>query len=522
VRRRALGLIAAAFAALVVAGPGGAATVTVLVRPDVSLDRLAERGAVGLLVPGSGATVTGRGALAALVRGRVVNSAIATVPGGAPAIALGRRPAATTIYVSLPPPGRHHNTTRYPIAIVGGGYRGLLVSGTTHIPGLVAISDVAPTVRALQQGKKPVLRWRDDSNAAHDLRALDRHLTRAHDERTAALLAIVAGLVIFLVPAVFLRSLVSARAALLAPLAMIAIALVLSALDVTDPLTLVGVGAGGCIAAVAAGSSDRRFVSAVALFLVGFLVVLVGWPEVNALVSFGPHPDGGVRFYGVTNQVETVLLAPVIAAVALSGPAVAAALGALALLTVGWSRAGADGGGLVVYAVGLGVVAFLRLRPGSEARRRWAPAAVVVSIALALALVAIDAATGGSNHVTHALGGGPGSLARDFARRMHLSWAGTASSPVRSVLVVASIIGLVWFATRTPRTPALTAVLVAIAVSVLVNDTPVDVLGFGALSCIALWAWQRAAPEASAGATSVSGSSAAARPPSRPRTPATR
>jgi hypothetical protein len=146
----------------------------------------------------------------------------------------------------------------------------------------------------------------------------------------------------------------------------------------------------------------------------------------------------------------------------------------------------------------------------------------VGSIALALALVAIDAATGGSNHVTHALGGGPGSLARDFGRRMHLSWAGTASSPVRSVLVVASIIGLVWFATRPLRSAALTAVLVAVGVSVLVNDTPVDVLGFGSLSCIALWAWQRAEPGTGEQAASVSGNSAEARFPSRPRTPATR
>ena len=31
--------------------------------------------------------------------------------------------------------------------------------------------------------------------------------------------------------------------------------------------------------------------------------------------------------------------------------------------------------------------------------------------------------------------------------------------------------------------------LVAIGVSLLVNDTPVDVLGYGALGCLALTAW---------------------------------
>ena len=32
--------------------------------------------------------------------------------------------------------------------------------------------------------------------------------------------------------------------------------------------------------------------------------------------------------------------------------------------------------------------------------------------------------------------------------------------------------------------------LVGIAVSLLVNDTPVDVLGYGALGCLALTAWE--------------------------------
>ena len=38
--------------------------------------------------------------------------------------------------------------------------------------------------------------------------------------------------------------------------------------------------------------------------------------------------------------------------------------------------------------------------------------------------------------------------------------------------------------------------LVGIGVSLLVNDTPVDVLGYGALGCLALTAWGRPAPDA--------------------------
>src|SRR5262249_18396503 len=111
-------------------------------------------------------------------------------------------------------------------------------------------------------------------------------------------------------------------------------------------------------------------------FLAAYLVVLVTWPEVNALAIVGPHPDGGGRFYGVTNEVETLLLVPV-----LPGGPLAAALG---LVVVGWSKAGADGGGLVVLAAALIALWF---------RGRW----VVLAIPVALALVGLDAALGGSS-----------------------------------------------------------------------------------------------------------------------------
>ena len=35
------------------------------------------------------------------------------------------------------------------------------------------------------------------------------------------------------------------------------------------------------------------------------------------------------------------------------------------------------------------------------------------------------------------------------------------------------------------------AMLVGLGVSLVVNDTPVDVLGYGALGCLALTAWER-------------------------------
>ncbi len=105
-------------------------SVAVIVVPRFAPSAYADRGAVGLLVPGAGSTVSRERALASLVRGRVVSSLVDL--DGTPAIQLADRPATTTIYVSLPPPGSHHNVTRYPVAIIGPGYRGVLTSGSTR------------------------------------------------------------------------------------------------------------------------------------------------------------------------------------------------------------------------------------------------------------------------------------------------------------------------------------------------------------------------------------------------------
>src|SRR5205823_12652735 len=157
----------------------------------------------------------------------------------------------------------------------------------------------------------------------------------------------------------------------------------------------------------------------VALF-VFFFAALWAQPRWNSLAALGPRPDGGGRFYGVNNQVSTLLLSPALVLGALAGPA----LPAVALLIVAGMVAsfiGAQADGLVVYLAGFLVLAWRTAgrRPGTAR----AAAAVAVAAGAALALVAIDAAFGGSSHITHAVGGGPGTLAGDLAHRIHLSAA---------------------------------------------------------------------------------------------------
>ena len=146
----------------------------------------------GLVVPGEGATVSRRSALASLLRGELGNALVnGGLPGGTARISLAHRTAQITFYVALPPPGKHHNVVRYPIAVVGPGYHGLLTSGATHLDGLISIADVAPSVVSLQTGKRPRIRSRASADPLAYLHQFDERLTRAHDSRTGATFVVV-------------------------------------------------------------------------------------------------------------------------------------------------------------------------------------------------------------------------------------------------------------------------------------------------------------------------------------------
>src|SRR5919206_4938756 len=157
--------------------------VAVRVVPVFAPESYAKRGAVGSMVPASGSNVSRETALLSLTHGKLENSLLGGKPPGKPLISLGGPPAQITIYVALPRPGKHHNFARYPIAIVGGGYRGLLLSSSTRIPGLVSIADVAPTVRSLERGEKPILISRAAGDAVAEVETMNERLDAAHFAR---------------------------------------------------------------------------------------------------------------------------------------------------------------------------------------------------------------------------------------------------------------------------------------------------------------------------------------------------
>jgi len=495
---RAAGLLVAVAAlAHGVPAAGAATDVAVVIVPPFDPATYADRGALGLLVPGAGATVSREAAVASLIRGKVENALLGGVPSGRPRIVLSTRPGPVTVYVSLPPPGRHRNTRRYPIAVVGPGFHGRLDSSTTRIPGLLSIADVAPFVLALRQGGDSPVTVHPDPDAPADLARLDRRLTQTHDARAWAQFALV---MLMLIPAglaALTRLAAVGRAALLAAPTALLVSLLLSAVGVTRPtvLDLALAGVSVVVIATAAALTDRWPFLATALVgvFVVYLLVLDLWPAVNALAVIGPHPDGGVRFYGMTNVVETLLLGAALAVAALVGVRWLPPVAALSFSTLVLSATGADAGGAIVFAAAL--LAFAIVAIGAALTPRRIAVVLVAAVALTLALIGIDAAAGGASHATHAVAGGPGALLGDIGRRIHLSALAATANWHAPLIVVGCLAILAWLATRRPVPTTVRALVVGVAVSLVVNDSPTDVASFGMLSAMTLLAWERTRPE---------------------------
>ncbi|MGH2932537.1 MAG: hypothetical protein ACRDKK_06700, partial [Gaiellaceae bacterium] len=291
------------------------------------------------------------------------------------------------------------------------------------------------------------------------------------------------------------RSTFWARASLLIVPVGLSTALALSALEMTEPATVVSVLAVimAAVALVLARFTRDQIAFAAALLAIFpvYLLVLGISTETSSLAVIGPRPENGGRFYGFNNQLETLVLAPALLGAYLLGRRLLPAVAVLAVVTVGASFAGADGGGVLVLLAGF-LFLWLRLRGVPLTLRNLAltGAAVVV---LGLLLVGLDAAFGGESHVTRSISGGPAQLAEDIGDRLVASAEGVVSTWHSALVIGVSIPVLVWVALRRPRYAALDALLVAVVVSLIVNDAPREVSGFGALSALALRFWHETA-----------------------------
>jgi hypothetical protein len=441
---------------------------------DSAFKVLAERGAVGLLRPSYGPTTNRRRALAELVRGTEVNSRLGGVPRGRPLINTNKTSVVPDcrhcIVVQLPPRGRPTSNDRlYRIAVIGGGFHGLLTSPTTHISGLVSVVDIAPT----DLGGHPTtsLRWTPAKPAAAlgQLSSLD-HAIGANNRLKFAALFILAGVLLAL-------ALLGLRAAVTAVPAALLVNLALGIGQVSNEVLLcAAMSAGTVLAALALSRLCRSESALLALFggvVALYAFVMVTHPEWQAVNPFGPTQNS--RFWGIGNQIETLLLAPLLAGAFLArrrfGILGFVVFGVFGLVVMTDNRLGADGGGAIALGVALAVLGARLFKLGTKGF-----VGLLASAAFAvLWIVSQGLAQPGPNHLRSAFADHGAGLFSSLASRVPLSYVPALHAwqfvvPLLFVLAVA--FALSWrFAGQQSTRDILLAFGVAIVTSLLVNDS---------------------------------------------------
>jgi hypothetical protein len=440
---------------------------------DSMFAALAHRGAVGLLRPGFGPTTNRRRALAELVRGAEVNARLGGVPPGKPLISASkgtgdRMPRCRMcIVLELPPRGRLvANDRLYRIAVIGRNFHGLLTSATTHIPGLVSIVDVEPTALGHAVGG---LSWTASQNTVASLDRLDSQIW-SNNRLKFAVLFILAGLLL-------LFALLGLRAGATAIPAALLVNLALGIGHVSNEVLLVaGISAGTALVALGLARLCRSEGALLTLYggvVALYALVMVARPEWQAINPFGPTQNS--RFWGIGNQVETLLLAPLLAGALLArrrfGFVGFALFGIFGLIVMTDNRLGADGGGAIALGLALAVLGTRLFRLSvSGFVGLLASAAVAV-----LWIVSRGLARRGPDHLRSAFSDHGAGLIASIESRVPLAYVPALHEwplVVPLAVVLVTLFGVAWRHARQRATQdLLLAFGIALATSLLVNDS---------------------------------------------------
>jgi hypothetical protein len=437
---------------------------------DATFADLADRGAVGVFRPGYGPTTNRRRALAELVRGAETNARLGGVPKGKPLIAAGKASVFPDchmcIVLQLPPRGAPSANDRlYRIAVLGRGFRGLLTSPTTRIPGLVSIVDIAPTALGYVRGG---LSWSATRSAAADATRLDAQI-HGEDRLKYAGVFIAAGILI-------LFALLGWRAARTAIPAALLANLLLGVFHVTNEVAICAV----LVVATALGAlwlargcrDDLALLGLIVVVLLSYALVYAKQPAWAAVTPLGP--DQNLRFWGIGDQIGTLLFAPL-----LMGAVIARQrLGWLAFLAFSLfgiflmtdNRLGANGGGAIGLGLALAVL-------GARLSRRGLLALVALltaSAAIVLAIVKHGLASPGPNHLRSAFGNGIMGFIDVAAHRVPLVYAPALHDwpltlPLAVLFIASGVLAYRVTRSRSAR-DLLFAMTVGLVASLLVND----------------------------------------------------
>jgi hypothetical protein len=427
------------------------------------------------------------------------------------------------ITIERPPPAKNEALA---IGIAGRGFDGNLTSDSTRLDGYVLSTDVAPTI--LERFGIPIpeemsgqpIRAEAPVDVA-EIVALGERMSTISERRgpvvgvSLAIWLVALGLAIALTrgrlarPGVRLFGL----AVVYLPLLLLAGAALEPNQGVEQLLAMLGAPLLAALTLAMLGGY-RALGAASGLTVLAYAVDVLAGSPLTSLSLLGPNPGLGVRFYGIGNELEALLVVLVVAGTgaALAGfaPRLASRGCAVAFLAVGLplafvfaaGRFGADVGAAIVLPVGAAVAA------ASIAARRRRTALLVAAAPLAfVALLAlVDLASGANAHLTRSVldAGGLGDLADVAQRRLQLS----AHSFIRPIVFVflplIALLGVLaalnrerlelWLRGRPAMRAGLLGAAVATVVGALANDSGALLLEIGAAYLLVFigFAWAEA------------------------------
>ncbi|MDX6572316.1 MAG: hypothetical protein QOC86_1472, partial [Gaiellales bacterium] len=363
-------------------------------------------------------------------------------------IVAARQPGDLIYAIRAPPPGR---VRLLPTGVLGPGFRArVLYSATTRRTGLVAATDMAPTVLDYLGVKIPtqmegrVIEARPDGNA-EDVRARMARLDVVLGRRGPALRTFGIALLLLALGLWSARRRAglraAARIAFLAVLWVPGVALVTAALAPTRLAEILALSLGS----IGLGALTDRFVPwplapalpAAVVFGAHAVDLARGSPLIGASLV-GPNPKGGARFFGIGNELEAILALEVLLGLGAALTLVKReyvtrmfAFGCLvAAAIIGSGRLGADVGGVIT--LGAGAAGAVLASMGGRLTRRRLLVAALVPVAAVLGLVALDLVTSGGAHLTRTVihGNGSGEILDIIQRRAKISFNGLQNVPV--------------------------------------------------------------------------------------------
>jgi hypothetical protein len=413
-----------------------------------------------------------------------------------------------------------------PSGVAAPGIEGQLRSATTRRNGLIAATDVAPTVlRRLgipvpddMQGEPIAGRGPRDPKAVERMAARWSVVTARRPGTLLWLLAVWLVLVAVLRLAAGQRGLRAAlRIGALGGFWVPGLALLSAAIEPSRSVETALVGLG----AIALGAlTDRLFrwpgglaLPAAVVFVAHAVDLARGSPLIAASMA-GPNPAGGARFFGIGNELEMMLSILILAGTgaALAGwhlharraPIAFAVVAVIAGTIMGAGRLGADVGAVITLGAG-GAAAVVASLPGGPSRRatRLAIAAPVLAL---VALIVIDVVTGGGAHLTRSVLGahGSGDLA-DILRRRVTGSLSTLANPAWTVAFTLALAAIIWLAARRkrllddlpqPLAAGLIGAWFATVAGTLSNDSGPLMLIIGAISLLLATGYARSRPQA--------------------------